>query len=161
MVVSSLLVADYLLTKKKDLTPMQVNKLIYISHGYTLAILDKGLIDDRIEAWKYGPVIPVVYYKFKQYGGKIIDRLGYCKTLISDTESLEERKKFFVDKINDSDRKIVDFVFYKYRNYRGTQLSVITHEKNTPWAECYNDNEMFTEIPNSVIKKHYKGLIND
>ncbi len=161
MGVSSLLIADYLLSKETPLTPMQVNKLVYISHGYSLAVLDKSLIDDRIEAWKYGPVIPIVYYKFKQYGGDIIDRLGYCKTSLSDNVLLTERKKFFTIAIDLTKKNIVDFVFSKYSNYRGTQLSVITHEKNTPWAECYNENELFTEIPNDIIKKHYKELIHD
>lgn len=39
-------------------------KRVYIAHGLALAYRHKGLIDprfDKVEAWKYGPVIPSVY----------------------------------------------------------------------------------------------------
>ena len=48
------------LAKRRDLTltPMQLVKLAYIAYGWYLAIYEKRLFDDRIEAWKYGPIIP-------------------------------------------------------------------------------------------------------
>jgi uncharacterized phage-associated protein len=58
-------VADEILkiAKRKGLhiTPMQLLKLVYIAHGWSLAILGRDLFPDRIEAWKYGPVIPDLY----------------------------------------------------------------------------------------------------
>ena len=44
-------------------------KRVYIAHGLALAYRHKGLLDprfDKVEAWKYGPVIPSVYHSFKQ-----------------------------------------------------------------------------------------------
>ena len=66
---SALLVADYLIARGGGmLTPLHVNKLTYISHGYTLAIRSVPLIHDRIEAWQYGPVIPAIYHTLSRYG---------------------------------------------------------------------------------------------
>ena len=45
-------------------------KRVYIAHGFSLAINKESLLDkrfDKVEAWKYGPVIPSVYHSFKQY----------------------------------------------------------------------------------------------
>ena len=63
---SSLLISDYI-TNKHDgrFTPFQLIKLVFILHGRTLAALNQHLIFDRIEAWRYGPVIPVLYHELK------------------------------------------------------------------------------------------------
>lgn len=57
-----LTVADTILkiakSKGKALTPMQLVKLTYIAHGWSLALHEKGLFKNKIEAWQYGPVIP-------------------------------------------------------------------------------------------------------
>lgn len=51
-----------------SLTPLQLMKLTYMSHGWALGILGRPLFNDRVEAWKYGPVIPTLYHKTKEYG---------------------------------------------------------------------------------------------
>ena len=71
---NALSVANYLidLAKKenKNLTQLGLMKRVYIAHGFSLAINKESLLDnrfDKVEAWKYGPVIPSVYHSFKQY----------------------------------------------------------------------------------------------
>ncbi len=50
-------------------------KLVYIAHGWTLALLDRPLIMSTIEAWRYGPVIPVLYDAFaKQANVEVVIR---------------------------------------------------------------------------------------
>ncbi len=40
----------------KILTPMHLLRLVYISHGWMLAIYGRSLFHESVEAWKYGPV---------------------------------------------------------------------------------------------------------
>ena len=61
-------IANYFLDKSIDLTPMKIIKLVYIAHGWHLAITDKPLIEDYVQAWEFGPVIPDLYHEFKKYG---------------------------------------------------------------------------------------------
>ena len=49
-----------------QLTVMQILKLVYFCHAWTLALYDRPLIEQPIEAWRYGPVIPDVYHSFKK-----------------------------------------------------------------------------------------------
>ena len=56
------------------LTPMKLQKLVYFSHGWHLAMLNSALIDENVEAWAFGPVIPSLYHEFKEFGNSPIDR---------------------------------------------------------------------------------------
>lgn len=49
------------------LTNLKLQKLLYYSQGWHLAMMDQPLFDERIEAWPHGPVVPPVYGSFKQY----------------------------------------------------------------------------------------------
>ena len=74
MNINALSVANYFLElahkENRPIHLLGLVKRVYIAHGFSLAMLDKPLIDPRfdpVEAWKYGPVIPSVYHSFKQY----------------------------------------------------------------------------------------------
>ena len=46
----------------------KIQKLVYYAHAWYLSLYDKRLFDEPIEAWVNGPVIPVLYHRFKEYG---------------------------------------------------------------------------------------------
>ena len=56
-------------------TPLHLVKLVYISHGWVLGFHGIPLIRESVEAWKYGPVIPAVYHRYKPFGGSHINLL--------------------------------------------------------------------------------------
>ena len=73
---SPLFVADYILARRTaDLTPLHVNKLAYIAHGFTLAIYHTKLVNEDVEAWQYGPVFPQLYYALRRFKGNTIYRI--------------------------------------------------------------------------------------
>ena len=159
---SSLLIADYILAKANDmdkaLTPMQVLKLTYISEGYSLAIDKERLFGDRIEAWKYGPVIPVLYHQLKKYGNNHVSRLLYCGTPI-DNNNIKDRLKAMKKTLRGK-TDLLDVVLEKYDNLSGNQLSRLTHDGNTPWKKSYNRWRRGTEIQSNIIQKHYEELLS-
>ena len=65
-------IANYLirLSNKQNnrMSIMRVLKLAYMAHGWSLAIIDKPLINEYVQAWRYGPVIPSIYYSFRPQG---------------------------------------------------------------------------------------------
>ena len=143
-----LTVADAILkiakSKGKLLTPMQLVKLTYIAHGWSLALRDKDLFRNKIEAWKYGPVIPDLYHATKQYGRNPIplDKVG-------------EVQDAGVDK---SDLAFLDDVVDKYGHLDGITLSYLTHQSGTPWDKVYSQGYRNLEINDSLIKQHYTDL---
>lgn len=156
---SPLIVADYLLgTHSIQLTPLQANKLTYIAHGFTLALHDTKLVREPVEAWKYGPVFPSLYYALREFGGDNISALNYCSTKIDDGE-INSRMKFLKTILGDRIR-IIDMVIETYGKLSGSRLIELTHEKGTPWHKFYRKNERGIIIPTRVIKEHYKDIIN-
>lgn len=51
-----------------NITNLKLQKLLYYQQGYHLAAFDTPLFDESVEAWIYGPVVPVVYDYFQPYG---------------------------------------------------------------------------------------------
>jgi uncharacterized phage-associated protein len=133
--------------RSKRLTPMQLIKLTYIAHGFSLAIFHRPLINEGVEAWRYGPVIPSLYRLLKNYGsGPVAGPLA--------------RRWGRSDELDDSDRELVDDVFEKYGGLSGTQLSYLTHKKGTPWEKAYEPDVYGVELDESEIQSHYEGLLN-
>lgn len=159
--ISTQLVSDYILaTSDGLLTPMKLIKLAYISHGFTLALTNEKLFRDKIEAWKYGPVIPNIYEDFKHYGGNEIQELSYCGTSLNDKEGIDERLNKFKGSIPITGRQIIDAVLDIYGDFSGLGLSTITHKTGTPWEQCYNPNKHGVEISDEITKAYYKGQLS-
>lgn len=146
-----LTIADTILkiakAKGQQLTPMQLVKLTYIAHGWSLGLRNKDLFQNRIEAWQYGPVIPDLYHATKTYGRNPIplDRIG-------NPEDIE---------VSPNDHEFLTEVFNKYGHLNGIDLSYITHRAGTPWTQVYNPQKRNIEIPDSLIKEHYEGLVRE
>lgn len=130
------------------LTPMQLIKMVYIAHGFSLAIFKRPLIDETVEAWRYGPVIPSLYQKLKSYGsGKVSAKIRGM--FGRGDEALAE-----------ADDELIRIVYNKYGKFSGVQLSHLTHRPGTPWAEAYEPGSYGLDIDDSVIRTHYATLLS-
>ncbi len=146
---SAIDVANYFVRRAihdgRPLTPMQVLKLTFLAHGWTLAWTSAPLINEPVQAWKYGPVIPSVYYAFNKYGA------AHIFQPTQPVDALPQEVKNRIEKI---------YVFYS--PYTGSQLSALTHKKGSSWdkiAGKFTDYfPMSLEIPDSLIEEYYKEL---
>jgi uncharacterized phage-associated protein len=125
------------------LTPMQVLKLVYIAHGYSLAYNGRPLIPNRIEAWKFGPVIPDLYHAVKHWRDQPVGPIA--------TQGLEG--------FGENEKELVDATYEAYKGVDGIALSNLTHQPGTPWDEVYRADRANTPIPNDLIENHYKGIL--
>lgn len=153
------MIADYFIAHSGGkLTPLQVIKLVYIAHGYSLAIHNKPLVDESIEAWRYGPVVPSVYYRARKYRADEITRLLYLGTWAND---MDGAKKIFEEHIPPQDRIVLDRVLEVYGEFSGSQLINMTHGADSPWKQYYRPHVASQKIPNEAIKEHYSRVIKD
>lgn len=156
------LVADYFIANAAGpLTPLQVIKMVYIAHGYSLAILGAPLVEEAVEAWRYGPVVPSVYHSAKRYGGGGIVELLYSGIRTDDEEGVERAKGFFKNLIPQRQRDILDGVLAVYGEFTGIELTNMTHVDGSPWKRYYKRGVAGRRIPDDAIRDHYKGLIDN
>jgi uncharacterized phage-associated protein len=142
------------------LTQMKLQKLVYISHGFKLALLDEALISDPVQAWQYGPVIPTLYEEFKGFGSSNITQPA--TDIVIDEESFEHT--FVPVEINHNDnetRQLIQTVWEKYKAFSGPNLSDLTHRQGTPWSETYLPGMFHNTIPNETIKNYYNNLLGN
>lgn len=127
-----------------NLTPLQLIKLVYIAHGWSLAIYDRSLINEDVRAWQYGPVIPQLYNAIKKY------RAEPVKDIIPGDNDKKP--------ISEEDRQLISVIYEKYGNYSGGQLSTLTHKPHSPWSQTWNEHGENQIIQSNVISEHYKKL---
>jgi len=144
------------IAKEKDspITPMKLQKLVYFAHGWYLSLTNgQPLIDEKIEAWRYGPVVPSLYHEFKSHGNRPIE--GYA----TDPQIIDHDFRSITPHLPD-DKNLSAFInkiWEVYGKYTGVQLSNITHQSETPWAETWGSEGVpnNTDIDDLVIKKYF------
>lgn len=136
---------------------MKLQKLVYITHGFNLAIRGEPLISDEIQAWQYGPVIPVLYNEFKNCGRSRIE--DYATSHHINTSDFTFSFKPEVVSRDDEDVVLLaNKVWAKYGHLSGPQLSDLTHRDSTPWSAAYTLSPR-SNISNEAIKNHFIGLL--
>ncbi|MYB47332.1 MAG: DUF4065 domain-containing protein [Cenarchaeum sp. SB0662_bin_33] len=162
MTHSALWVADYIVaTGAGVLTPLHVLKLTYMSHGYTWGIVGHKLISDKVEAWKYGPVIPTVYEALSKYGSREVDALHYCGTPISSEDNVQKRVEELGSRFSEKEKEVIDCVVDVYKDWTAGQLITLMHREGTPWSQYYVKGGVNIIIPDSVTKTYYEELVNE
>lgn len=127
-----------------DLTSnLKLQKLLYYSQGFHLALYNESLFPEPIEAWQHGPVCPVVYRHFKQYdGGAIPMPEGF------DPSSIPEQA-----------RGVLKEVHRAYGQFSAWRLRELTH-KEPPWANHYRPEARGIVIPIEEMKTFFDTLVD-
>lgn len=126
------------------ITPMKLQKLVYILYKQYLKLTGKSLFSERFEVWQTGPVLPNIYSKFKNYRDKPI------KSYSLDSDGGITKVK--VIPMSDFDYVLTD-VWNKYKKYNGLELTSFTIQDNTAWKKAVEqqiyileDNDIYNEF---------------
>lgn len=168
MAYSALAVAnEFLELAKKDgkqLTQMQLQKLVYFAYGWYLVITGERLIDERVEAWQWGPVVPSVYSAFKRFGSDPIKEPA-SESTFRKSKSGGFRVGFQPYSMESDDpgadliaKQIVEKVWQIYGKFKASQLSNMTHEPNSPWSRTPGKEIRGTDIDDKLIMAYFRQL---
>jgi uncharacterized phage-associated protein len=148
------LILDMAEATNTAVTNLEINKITYFAHAIYLGKFGVPLIDAKIEAWDYGPVIREVYSEFKKFGAsEIVDRATKL-----DLSTLKRVAVY--EKMNDLDRAFLLPVIEKYMKLGATKLVYLSHEKGGPWDRVYNSSGRSNpgmEISNSLIQDYFSN----
>lgn len=126
--------------EREGITNLKLQKILYFAQAYYLAKFNKPLFNNHIEAWEYGPVVPDVYRKFKNYGSRPI----FSK---EDESSVSEK-----------DKEILKEVWETFGGYSASRLVDIAHA-HTPWKDAYASEDKI--ISNKSLGEYYRLLLNN
>lgn len=117
----------------RGITHLKLQKLTFYSQALSYAFNQRELFDEDFEAWVHGPVSPDLYYAYKEYGSKEINKL-------------DEKPK-----IPKKDELIIKTVWIMYGSKDGKFLENKTHNEK-PWQEARKGLNYYNHS-NNVIKK--------
>lgn len=151
----------------KTVTPMKMLKLVYFVYGWTLALKNRKIFNDPIQAWKHGPVIPSLYYQFQRFGKDPIDSFASTAFIDEKTGEITELKYPVVDKDDQEIHTIIFAIWENYKDCGAWHLSSITHETDSPWYKAW-EKGAYEILADSDIKvrsmegfqKKYANLSN-
>ena len=127
---------------------MKLQKLVYLSHAWNLAINQQPLVMDPILAWDNGPVIQRIWNHIRDWG------YNCEKTYFGDPRN-DNR---IVADITDEERLVINHVWGKYGVYSGRHLSELTHQPGTPWTNAYFRHGRNSRLSNDEIQQHITEL---
>jgi len=125
----------------RTLTIMQLLKLVYIAHGWYLETSGGApLIRNKIEAWKFGPVIPDVYNAYRPQGINV-------RSVVGD----------FSVEIGEHAASILEYTYNTYGRMSAQHISDLTHEAGGPWELATRTRGYFAPITDDLILPHYRA----
>lgn len=139
-------VANYILTKG-EYTHIQLQKLTYLCYVEYLCKYGKKMFNDKIYAFRYGPVVDSIYKKYKNEKGKLsVDKkreLAIRSRLMNSIDGIEKIE-------------CIDETLKKYSKFDFRVLIKITHAKNSAWSKVYDKDRKFNIMSDELILKSYK-----
>ena len=116
-----------------NLSPLQLQKLLYYCQAYSLGMAGERLFSERILAWQHGPVVAEVFHRYKRFVSK---KITPPKNAI----------------IPDDAIGIVDAVLSKKGILSAGELRNATHAETPYSSTALND-----EISSEKIKEYFVG----
>lgn len=117
---------------------LQLQKLLYFAQGFSLAINDKPIFEEDIEAWISGPVVPTVFHAYQKYNN----------------QSLPMPKFLDFDRFSKEENELLLEVFNVYGQFSAWKLRDISYIPEGPWKKTFvvGKNNV---IPHKVLKKYF------
>jgi len=137
------------------ITNMALNKLVYFTHGWHLALYDQPLVDSRFEAWQYGPVHPQLYKQFKAFGDRPIEGRA-LRVDLATGDNVPVGYEFNA-KVSAHIEKIVDF----YGEMSAARLSTLSHEPGAPWDLVWSaaGSTPGMVLQDTITSEYYKSKL--
>ncbi|KAM3114203.1 Panacea domain-containing protein [Phormidesmis sp. 146-33] len=139
-------VANYFLSLTDEdagdlISNLKLQKLVHYAQGFHLALYDKPLFDEAIEAWTHGPVVPELYHAYKDFGANAIPRPNDVDFSIYDQQT----------------RELLDEVYQVYGQFSAWKLRNMTHDE-PPWRNAFNNGGIITQ---NSLKEFFKTQLID
>jgi len=140
---SAIAVANYIIGHASSVTNLKLQKMLYYIQGFALVRLGHELFRDYMEAWTYGPVVPIVYEAFKEWGAQPIRQIVPAQEIENPTVCA-----------------FLDGLIRAMEPYSGAELVSMTHGNDTPWSKVWNGGQgRCGIIPLEMLRQYFSTRI--
>lgn len=148
-------IINYCDEKDYSLSNLKLQKILYFIQAYFLSCTDskKPCFKEKIEAWTFGPVVPVAYHEYKQFGNTNIPRVTHYIEYNENNFWKSKVMQYHDDIICNGDKEIIEKLVDKFAKYSTTALVNITYHQ-TPWMNAYKQGHNHI-ISNEAIKNYF------
>lgn len=126
------------------MTHKKLQKLCYYAYAWFLALYGERLFPNRFQAWVHGPVDPVLYQAYKNYGWRILPPA-------EDDPILDEEIQQFLEEVYES-----------YGALTGEELSYLS-KREEPWilarGNCGPTDACTNPLQDEVIERYYQTVL--
>nr|WP_312578210.1 type II toxin-antitoxin system antitoxin SocA domain-containing protein [Sedimentibacter sp.] len=125
-------IINYAKEHNKTITNLQLQKILYYIQGIFHLKFNEYAFNDEIEAWRLGPVVPKIYYKYyANVGMPIMDKY--------ENDDLPVYKE-------KSHKNVIDGIIEEKLDLDAWELVKFTHSED-PWKKTYSAGK------NNIISK--------
>ena len=121
------------LRENAHLSSMKLQKMLYFAYRDYYRQNEKPLFSERFSTWRYGPVIEAVYHEFKGFGTNSIT--CFYRNIDGVVQVYED--------ITGEIEAILGAVWGKYKNYKGSELSKMTHMPGSAWSKAHENHQPY------------------
>lgn len=150
-------IINYCDEKDYSMSNLKLQKILYLIQAYFLSYTDskEPCFQEAIEAWTFGPVVPVAYHEYKQFGSTDIPKITHYIIYNDDDFWKSKVVEYNDDIISQNDKDIICKLVDKFAKYSTTSLVNITH-RQSPWIDAYQQGYSNT-ITNEAIRSYFNG----
>lgn len=124
---------------------MKLQKLAYFAQGFHAAFYNgQPLFLESIEAWKYGPVIPELYHKFKIYFAGAIPSTHPYQDGVTPTPD---------------EYALIQWVYKNLGQHDAIKLSNFSHAAGSPWDLVFNGETPDRNISVDTMRPYFTSLL--
>lgn len=137
---------------------MQLQKLVYIAHGWCLATFDEPLTGDRPEAWEFGPRYRKLAEALASYGRDPVTR-EVRNAEFYDNLAPRYANMPACSNLDEKERDLIARIYQDYGSFDAAQLSILTSGNGAPWAEVFaKGSGKFHDIPHALIRAQFAHI---
>lgn len=148
-------VADYFLRLVDEdagdsISNLKLQKLVYYAQAWHLAITNRPLFSEDIQAWAHGPVIPCLYNKYRDFGWQPIRGQVWEPQAIPRPDSEGTA-------MDEDTAGILDEVWEAYGQFTAKHLEKLTHSED-PWVAArlgYRPGDPCQEVISRDVMRDY------
>jgi len=117
---------------------MKLQKLVYYAQGVNLALYDRLLFPESLEAWTYGPVVPELFHTYKSY----------------ETGAIPPPRDMDFSIYDSQNRELLNEVYTVFGQFSAWMLSSMTHDE-PPWKNTPTGHKISSDILRDYFKTQW------